>query len=106
MKRIRDAGEKLARAIIVNFMNFSGELTVEKLQSHGWASVTFSGARHRIRLRLEGPGAGAEADAFLAGLSEREFELRGHLLADIFLVSEKRGEAVRLDLEALTVEEC
>ena len=85
---------------------FAGTATVEELESRSWASITFSGERHRLRLRLEGECAAAAADEFLDGLAEREFDLPGHVLADIALVSDEREEAqVRLTLEALTVEE-
>lgn len=89
------------------FRNF----TLEKAHSRDWASATFSGARHAITFRLEGEDAEARADAFLGGLEEREFNLRGHILADIRLVAQTRtrgseGPLVRIALEALTVEDC
>ena len=52
-------------------------------------------------------GAAAAADALVEGLSEREFDLTGHVVADIALLSDERREdlgEVRLELEALTVE--
>jgi hypothetical protein len=99
------AGAELVRALRGWFAGFAGALSVEEPASRRWASVTFSGERHRLRLRLGGAGAGAAADAFLDGLDEREFALRGHILADIALVGDEREEdGVRLTLEALTVE--
>jgi hypothetical protein len=97
-----DAGTQLRRALCANFADFE----VESLESQAWASITFSGERHRLVLRLDGPEAAAAADAFLPGLAEREFTLRGHILADISLVAQERGaDLVRLTLEALTIEE-
>lgn len=99
-----DAGETLARAIRAGLAGFAGALDLER-SSRRWASITFSGERHRLCLHLGGAGAAAAADAFLEGLSEREFDLRGHILADIALVGDDRdGGGVRLVLEALTVE--
>ena len=101
------AARELTRALRVNFVDFAGAFAVDELASRPWASVTFSGARHLVSLRLEGAGAGAAADAFLDGLAERVFELNGHILADMTLVSDMRGDhgnRVRLTLEALTVE--
>lgn len=96
------AGEALQRALCATFLILA---TVERHECRDWASVTFSGARHRLVLRLEGEGAAAEADRFLDGLAEREFALEGHILADIALVADERdGQAVRLTLEALTIE--
>jgi hypothetical protein len=108
MRRLKhDPGRELTRALCAAF---SGRpATVEELSSRGWASITFTGARHELTLRLEGGGADAAADGFLAGLTEREFALRGHILADIALLADERrdgGELVRLRLEALTVEDC
>lgn len=97
------AGEALRCALCANFVNFA--TIVELRQSRGWASASFSGERHRLIVRLAGKGAAAEADRFLDGLAEREFALDGYILTDIVLVADERdGQAVRLTLEALTVE--
>lgn len=102
-----DASAGFFRAIRMKFVNFDAAFTLHELTSRSWASVTFSGARHRIDFSLEGAGAGAAADAFLGGLADEEFDLRGHIVADISLVSEDRSQAgtVRISLEALTVED-
>jgi hypothetical protein len=90
---------------IVNFMNFTG-FVLEEIHSRRWASVTFQGARHQLVFRLEGEGAEAAAAHFLSGLDVRNFELRGHLLADVSLVAEERRRGfARIRLDALTVEE-
>lgn len=101
------AERELLRAIRADVGRFSQAFEIEELGSRPWASVTFSGARHRLAVRFEGPGAGAAADAFLDGLAEREFALAGHVLADIALVWDARApheDQARLTLEALTVE--
>jgi hypothetical protein len=100
-----DATTALLRALRrtfhgVNFVNF------ERVQSREWASITFTGARHEITIRLGGPDAEATADRFLQNLDAAEFRLRGHILADIALVTlERTDHGVRLHLEALTVED-
>ncbi|HYI64032.1 MAG TPA: hypothetical protein VEW71_04020 [Allosphingosinicella sp.] len=100
-----DSGDELERAICASFGRLPATLKVEERSSRPWASITFAGARHRLRLSLRGPSAAASADAFLAGLPEREFDLRGHFMADIALIEDVRGDgSVRLTLEALTVE--
>ena len=99
-----NAGDALIRALRATFVTFGAAAIFEEIASRPWASATFSGARHRLRLRIEGEGAQAAADAFLDGLAEREFELAGHIVADIGLVEDLRGDGVRLTLEALTVE--
>jgi hypothetical protein len=106
MKPLNDATTALLRAVRLNFVHL--ELTVEQIRSRSWASATFTGARHELSFRIEGEGASAAADAFLATLTAAEFDLRGHILADIVLVSEERkgdGKWVRLSLEALSVED-
>jgi hypothetical protein len=105
-----DATTALLRAIRANFVNFRG-LVFEEIASRSWASATFTGARHQLTLRLDGNGAGAAAAAFLSNLEAAEFRLRGHILADIALISEERTAAsedasrIRIKLEALTVED-
>ena len=97
-----EAGDALRRALCAGM---AGLATVEALSSRSWASITFSGERHHLVLRLEGEGGAAAADKFLDGLAEREFDLPGHILADVALVANERdGDRVRLTLEALTVE--
>ncbi len=105
-----DATTALLRALRASFVSF-GSITFEEIASRSWASVTFTGARHQITLRLDGTGADAAATAFLANLEAAEFRLRGHILADIALLSEERcvglegAPRVRIRLEALTVED-
>jgi hypothetical protein len=105
MKVLNDATTAFLRGITANFLNF--QLTVEEIRSRSWASATFAGARHELTFRIEGEGAGAAADSFLATLTAAEFDLRGHILADIALVSEERTDEglVRISLEGLTVED-
>lgn len=99
------SAEELGRALRAHFVHFAGAVAIEEQACRPWASITFSGERHRICLRLSGASAAAAADGFLDGLGEREFDLRGHILADIALVADERDpDAVRLTLEALTVE--
>ena len=87
-------------------------LHFEEIRSRTWASATFTGARHEITMRLAGPDAPASAARFVATLGEREFDLRGHVVADIALISSEPapgadGRAdMRLRIEALTVEDC
>jgi len=101
---VNDATTALLRAVGVNFVNFT--LIVEEIRSRNWASATFVGARHELGFRITGDGADAAADRFAANLDAREFTLRGHILADIFLVSnEPCDDGARLRIEALTVED-
>ncbi len=106
MKRMKDATSALLGGLAAAFPDH--RLTVEDVRSRSWASATFAGARHEVCMRVDGEGAAEATDRFLANLSDAEFDLRGHIVADIALVSDERrdGEdAVTLTIEALTVEE-
>ena len=106
MMPLTDAGAELRRALGMNFVNLGAAVTFESLTSRPWASITFAGERHQLVLCLPGPGAQAAVDAFLDGLEDREFALRGQIVADIVATDIRREEdgQVRLTLEALTVE--
>jgi hypothetical protein len=69
------AGRELKRALRGYFVALGAPVTVESLASRPWASITFSGERHRLILCLPGPGARAAAETFLDGLGERDFTL-------------------------------
>jgi hypothetical protein len=101
---VNDAATALLRALRAALATFPG-FVLEEIRSRAWASVTFAGCRHELSFRLEGDGAEEAAASLLEGLSAREFPMRGHLLADIAIVSQERRPGVaRLRLEALTVE--
>lgn len=102
---INDATTALLRAIRTNLENCPN-VVLEEIRSRSWASATFLGARHEVTLRLEGDGAGAATADFIETLDAREFQLRGHILADIALVAhEPLPGGAKIRLEALTVED-
>ena len=106
MKAMNDATTAFLRGIM-NYLNFG--MVVEEIRSRSWASATFSGARHELTFRMAGEGAAAAADRFILHLRAAEFDLRGHIMADIALVSDERHDEedlIRISLEALTVEDC
>lgn len=99
-----DATSALMRSIRASFDKF--ELVFEEIRSRSWASATFFGARHELSFRVCGNDAQDAADRFEATLDVAEFQLRGHILADVALVSKEPCDGgVRLRLEALTVED-
>jgi hypothetical protein len=102
---LNNAASAFSRAIRGSFASFP-RFEVEEMRSRGWASATFTGARHELRFRVEGAGADEAAARFLGGLEAAEFDLRGHIVADLALVSEERRPGfARIAVEALTVEE-
>jgi len=99
MSRGPDVATQLARAIEASR---PGAIVLAR-ESRPWASVTFSGARHRLTLDA---GAAPGLDAWLSALPEREIPLRGHLVADVAVAStEQREDGARVVIEVLTVEE-
>jgi hypothetical protein len=102
---LTDPASAFLQAIRVRLAPFAG-FVVEEIRSRSWASVTFRGARHELAFRLEGEGAEESAGRFLSSLDARNFRLRGHLVADVSLVTEERRPGLaRIRVEALTVEE-
>jgi hypothetical protein len=70
-----------------------------------WASVTFSGARHLFTLELRGPQGPSLARYIARTIQCDEFNIDGHLVADIIANPPKIGDDVTtLEIEALTVE--
>ncbi|TPG18605.1 hypothetical protein EAH87_10970 [Sphingomonas koreensis] len=98
MSRGPDAGTLLARALTES----SPGLAVTAGEATRWASATFTGARHSIM--MSGPNS-CDLDGWIEALDEHEFDLRGHLVADIGIVDIVRTDLrAELRIEALTVE--
>ena len=75
-----------------------------ELVSHSerpWASVTFSGARHRVTLTFTGIEGLAAGEDFIDCLPEHEFTIPGQLVADATVVG---VEHTALPEPRLTVE--
>ena len=91
---MRAAGDLLARAL-----ERRGPCSILAQREQPWASATFVGARHEVRLVME-------AENFLKGINEAEFDLGDHLLADIVVkMLERVDGALIATLEALTIED-
>ena len=88
-------------------------LVIEGFDSEPWASLTFSGRRHRLELRLQGIRGDvmAAAEALRALLRQPDLALPGHFLAEIEVAESiaeiHRDDHMRLaiQVEALTIEE-
>lgn len=104
---ITDPSKALSHALHAALVDFPGTVKTEELSRRRWASITFTGTRHRVEVTLDGPMAECVAKAFGKGLGEREFDLKGHVLADIAMkgdVEAPTDSRARFILEALTVE--
>jgi hypothetical protein len=91
-----------ARLIAALIARAGGAGEVLQACSRPWASATFIGARHLIRLKVPH----AAVDALREGLEEHEFAIPGHLVADVVVASRHdAGGFVTLEVEALTIED-
>lgn len=75
-------------ALVTAVMRLAGHRA--ELIRHGetpWASITFSGSRHKVTLAFRGLEAVATGEVFIAALPEHEFEIPGQLVADATIVS-------------------
>jgi hypothetical protein len=103
MSRGPDAETLLRRAIEACAEGAGCPVTLAESDWTRWASATFAGARHL--LVLAAPPSPA-LDAWIAGLPDAEFKLRGHLVADLVVEHVRRADgAVTISLEVLTVED-
>ena len=101
-ERASDPGLALLHALLATAPDRSA-IELMDMTSTRWASATFTGARHVIR--LEGRDDPALA-TWLADLPEAQFRLRGHLVADIAVdLVERHDGATVIVIEALTLEE-
>jgi hypothetical protein len=102
MSRGPDAGTLLARALIAAAQADGITLTIVDSDWTHWASATFAGAQHRFS--VAGP-ASAALDDWLTELPERDFALRGHLVADLTIVAMRcSADRIEVEIQALTVE--
>lgn len=105
-KIVQDPATALIRAVLTLCCG-KGEL--EEHIGRAWASATFTGMRHEVSLGFRGHEAVEAGEAMLDSLSAHEFSVRGHVVADIQMVSVTRSEvgepSLHVRIEALTVED-
>jgi len=80
-------------------------ISVGRFLSVDWQSLTFTGERHELSLRLAGPDPAAALALLRVGLAEAEWQLHGHVVADIVIVGDKAHDdgSITVELEALTL---
>lgn len=59
-----------------------GQGRVVEHRERSWASITFAGTRHRLRIAFDTPEAIEAGEALIAALPDHEFALPGRLVAD------------------------
>lgn len=75
----RSTGERLREAVMALA---AGHGAVLEHTETAWASVTFAGTRHRLRLGFEGAEAVAAGENLVVALPEYEFAIPRQLVAD------------------------
>ncbi len=99
----RDAADMLSAALVGAS---AGHGRIVRRTGKAWASATFTGMRHTIEMDFTGPQDVAAGKALAAWLHEREFNLKGHIVADISVTQETHvADTLTLEIEALTVED-
>ena len=101
------AASGLFRALLHRVGESRHRILLIEASSTDWQSLTFSGERHLFALRITGQGAGNVAGTLTDGLADAEFEIAGHIVADIAAspaIDEPNG-SVLVRIEALTVAE-
>lgn len=89
------------RALTNALLKLATPAEIHSSRERPWASVTFTGARHWFALSV-GP---ARADVVADLLPDAEFDIPGHLVADMVVTGTRPdGDRILLDIEALTVE--
>lgn len=102
------AASALLRGLIAKAGVARDRILLSSVCSTDWQSLTFIGERHEIDLRIAPPDSREIAERICDRLSEAEFSIPGHILADIAVRGRARarddGSAI-LSIEALTIEE-
>ena len=101
------AAAGLLRALLHRMKESRHRILLIEASSVDWQSLTFTGERHLFALRVIGPHADAIAGKLSDGLADAEFEIAGHIVADIAaLPSEAEPDgSILVRIEALTVAE-
>ncbi|MCJ8191873.1 hypothetical protein [Sphingomicrobium aestuariivivum] len=105
---LSSAATSLLRAVINRTGLPRDRILLREFRSVDWHSLTYQGERHCISLRLPPPHAAETARALTDGLEDAEFEIGGHLVADIALACPPiHGEdgSIGIEIEALTLAE-
>lgn len=99
------AASGLVRALLARADKDRDRILLIEVRSVDWQSLTFTGERHVISLRIVGPGPAAAAARLTTGLQEAEFEIAGHIVADIDAKAPEALEdrSVSVVIEALTL---
>ena len=92
-----------ARAWLTAFKRWLGPVELVSAKEIPWASATFNGTRHLLSFTVP---ATADVPAFEREVVEADISLRRAFVADVAVVeSTLTGTVIRIDVEALVIEE-
>lgn len=79
-RKIRKGPGARLRDALLALMDQHGQ--IEHHHEHAWASITFAGTRHTLRIGFDGEDAVTAGEDFVTILPEHEFALAGQLVAE------------------------
>jgi hypothetical protein len=99
------AAAQLLRSLVTRTGLGRDRIAVGRFRSVDWQSLTFIGERHEISLRLLGPDAGSALATLRRDLADAEWQLEGHVVADILIIRDCASDdgSILVELEALTL---
>ncbi len=107
MKRLllSGAATQLLRALMARSGLGPDRIVIGRFHSVDWQSLTFVGERHEFSIRLLGPDFGLALARLRDGLGDAEWQLVGHVVADIMIVREISSDdgSILVEIEALTL---
>ncbi len=102
-KKLRDPLPQLLAQISARV---GADAIFTRTSTRPWASALFEGRGHVIHVAIAAPDAAQRLDAFARELSEIEWALTGHFVADICEEGrEEKADCMTLHLSALTIED-
>lgn len=78
-----------------------GHAIVTSHSERAWASITFEGSRHTLKLLFEGAETVAAGEHFIAALPDHEFTIPAQLVADATVIG---VDHAMIETERMTVE--
>ena len=77
------AASAVLRALLARAGEESDRILLTEVQSTDWQSLTFVGEQHQFRFSIRAPGAQELMNRFAVGLEDAEFDIPGHVVADL-----------------------
>ena len=86
-----------------------GQAALLRHEERAWASITFAGSRHTLRLRFAGVEGVAAGERFVAALPEHEFAIPRCLVADATVTAVRHAllpqESLEIECELLLLDD-